>query len=955
MSYPELIFLNRKEPLLQQAVKHFVGEYSGSYLDLSRTVVVMPTKESIRRLNEALVRELDSQGSSLIPPNWRLPMQLPEEGLPKAAPSAVEQLCWVRVLSSMSTEVKKQFFPRIEPEMDTARCIELGNAIRKLRGELAQACLSLSEAREKLIEQGRADRRWNALVTLEENYLQEVELSGLVDRIANQLQGIASPRLPEGTTRLVIACVPDLPHAYDSLVNTIRNNSPEIRIEILIHDPSEAGEKAFDSLGRPAISWESTQIEIPGAAIHLALDRSEEAEIAVRLARASGGSGSSCAIAVASVEMSPTILDELESEGIAAYDPAGKPLDQLSVGTLLSLLLKMVQAQDFRSALQVIHHPHIRKWIDISSTKDLPKLDRLQKQLIPYSLGDLLTRWPESSAEESPSLREKLSKLLELATSLGGASGTDCLLGILSDIYAAIDLTEINAGRESAEQIRNWLLEVTPYGAITPSKELLSMLLDHLKGTTWAPPKHDDCVEIPGWLELLWEDAPHLIVTGMNDGQVPEMRRGDPFMSEDLRHQLHLQSDATRLRRDSYMITSILAVRSGDHGRTDLLLARSDAQGSTLKPSRLLLRCEDDQSLLERLKFLFRELPQRPGHRWTSPWALRPGVVSPPKELSASALKDYLRCPTRFYLKHQLGMRAGQYDLQEADAGTFGELLHETLRAYGEDPTFRDLKSQDQIEEALLRLWDRTFESHYGKNPSFPLLYQHAIGARRIRYAAGVQAKARAEDWEIIACEKQFKNFAFGGMFFTGRIDRIDRKKTPSGYAWRIIDYKSGSKGTFPDPEHYHAVSKKESSLELAPYECFEIEGKKQRWSDLQLPLYRRFFLSEMEQGSSEPLGIEKLESGSVECAYFLMPQDLASSDLVPFEGFEGWEEKADACILGVTRSIQESTFWPPRDPEVSKYDDFGRIFLGHHTDIPCEGQPTLDEEPLGRKLEGAA
>jgi hypothetical protein len=92
-----------------------------------------------------------------------------------------------------------------------------------------------------------------------------------------------------------------------------------------------------------------------------------------------------------------------------------------------------------------------------------------------------------------------------------------------------------------------------------------------------------------------------------------------------------------------------------------------------------------------------------------------------------------------------------------------------------------------------------------------------------------------------------------------------------------------------------------------------------------------------------------------VECAYFLMPQDLASSDLVPFEGFEGWEEKADACILGVIHSIQESTFWPPRDPEVSKYDDFGWIFLGHHTDIPCEGQPTLDGEPLGRKLEGAA
>jgi len=955
MPSPENVFLNRKEPLLPQAVKHFLGEGGGGYLDLSGTVVVMPTKESIRRLNEALVRELDSLGRSLIPPNWRLPMQLPEEGLPKPAPSAVEQLCWLKVLSSVSPEVKKQLFPRVEPELDTARCIELGNAIRKLRGELAQAGLSLVDARAKLIELGRVDRRWNALVALEENYLAEIHSSGLSDRISNQLAGIADPLLPEGTTRLVIACVPDLPHAYDSLTQAVQRNYPEVRIEVLIHDPAELGEKAFDLLGRPSVAWESTPIEIPLTSIHLALDRSEEAEIAGRLVRASGGSGSSSAIAVASVEMAPSILDELESEGIAAYDPAGKSLDQLSVGTLLSLLLRMVQAQDFRSSLQVIHHPHVRRWLGISSTKDLTTLDRLQKQLIPSSLADLLARWPESGDQEGFSLREKLTRLLYLASSLGRESGTDCLLEMLSTIYESIDLTRINAGRESAEQIRTWLLGVAPHAASTLSRELLSMLLDHLKGTTWAPPKQDDCVEIPGWLELLWEDAPHLVITGMNDGQVPEMRRGDPFLSEDLRHQLYLQSDATRLRRDSYMISSILAVRPGDHYRTDLLLARTDAQGSTLKPSRLLLRCGDDAALLERLKFLFRELPQRPGHRWTSPWALRPASVPSPKKLSASALKDYMRCPTRFYLKHRLSMRPGQYDLQEADAGTFGELLHETLRSYGEDPSLRDLKRLDQIEEAMLRLWNRTFESHYGKTPSFPLLYQHAIGARRMRYAADVQAKARSEDWEIVACEKEFENFDFGGMFFTGRIDRIDRKRTTAGVAWRIIDYKSGRKGTFPDAEHYHPIAKKETSLELAPYECFEIGGEKYRWGDLQLPLYRKYFLSEMDRGSSATLGIDKLESGSVECAYFLMPQELSSSDLIPFKGFEGWEEKADACILGITESIREGVFWPPRDPDNSKYDDFASIFLGHHTDIPGVGQPTLDGGPLGRNMEEAA
>lgn len=36
-------------------------------------------------------------------------------------------------------------------------------------------------------------------------------------------------------------------------------------------------------------------------------------------------------------------------------------------------------------------------------------------------------------------------------------------------------------------------------------------------------------LDLLGWLELLWEDAPHLVVAGVNDGNVPEATVGDVF------------------------------------------------------------------------------------------------------------------------------------------------------------------------------------------------------------------------------------------------------------------------------------------------------------------------------------------------------------------------------------------------------------------------------------------
>src|SRR5690606_27508754 len=57
-------------------------------------------------------------------------------------------------------------------------------------------------------------------------------------------------------------------------------------------------------------------------------------------------------------------------------------------------------------------------------------------------------------------------------------------------------------------------------------------------------------LDLQGWIELLWEDAPHLAVAGMNDGRVPEAVPEDAFLPGSLRQKLGLTTNATRFARD---------------------------------------------------------------------------------------------------------------------------------------------------------------------------------------------------------------------------------------------------------------------------------------------------------------------------------------------------------------------------------------------------------------------
>ncbi len=420
-------------------------------------------------------------------------------------------------------------------------------------------------------------------------------------------------------------------------------------------------------------------------------------------------------------------------------------------------------------------------------------------------------------------------------------------------------------------------------------------------------------MDIQGWLELAWEDAPHLIVAGVNEGHLPESIRGDLFLPDIMRQRLGLRTNADRFARDAWLMELLLNSRK-DAGRVDFLVGRQRASGEPLKPSRLLFRCPDEQ-LATRVERLFAELPsglQPPA--WKATWLLRTGALVPVEKLSPTGIKTYLACPYRFYLRYALGMNAPDIDLHELNALGFGSLVHNVLDVFGQDEKARQLLDAEAIHQFFSKELHRQVAQNFGATPSLPLQVQQQIAERRLYQVALVQAGERAEGWEIIDSEREFER-ELDGLLIRGRIDRIERN-TKTGTI-RVLDYKTSNTAKTPAQMHWASFDEERDGEVTPEYARVDIKIKnrsgQRRWADLQLPLYA--WALEPFFGNEVCLGYFNIPAVGVNTGIELLdPHDSEVQDL------------AMECASGVVADVKATRFWPPAGK--LQYDDFENILF---------------------------
>lgn len=111
-------------------------------------------------------------------------------------------------------------------------------------------------------------------------------------------------------------------------------------------------------------------------------------------------------------------------------------------------------------------------------------------------------------------------------------------------------------------------------------------------------------------MEVHFRPEKNLILTGLNEGTVPEGGVSDQFMPEELRETLGIDSFNRKKARDSFLLTALLHSRERE-GSLTILLSRTSSRNDPLTPSSLLMRCPEAE-LPHRVELLFQEISDAP-------------------------------------------------------------------------------------------------------------------------------------------------------------------------------------------------------------------------------------------------------------------------------------------------------------------------------------------------------
>ena len=917
----ERTFLGWDRPLVECVTAFLLEGRRGKPVDLSDTLVVVPTQQAGRRLREALA----ATASGLWSPRVTAPgglVMLPARPLP-ATPLEMEAV-WLDLLQRARLSDYAALFPTAPPQQDVAWAIPLARALRRLRSALGEAGLTVAEvARGPGAETVEAER-WSDLLRLEQAFLRLLRRAEREDPVGATLNAAGAPP-PEGIRRVIVAGVPDLMALHRRVLQAW---SDRVEVRLLVGAPANRAAD-FDAWGGPRVEvWAKEAIELADGPASLALCSGPAGQARKVMewldAARPRFDASHLAVGVPDGEVVAPLTALLAQRGLRAYDPGGRPVHEHPVAQLLVAAERLARDGNYAAFSAFARHADVLDAVAARShsrpAEALAQLDDFQAEALPATF-DAMAQRLAGAAAGSP--MADLARVVEFAQAfladLAARPPEAALRGLLQQVYAhrsvepgtprgeAFLAAGLGVGDALAE-----LGRLDSGGRPLPTADFMALLMARLRDERWYPARADGAIDLEGWLELAWSDAPFVVLTGANEGMVPESQPADLFLPDSLRGRLGLRDDAARAARDAFLLKSLIESRRAG-GRVALTLGRASAAGDPLKPSRLLFRCADE-ALPARCRLLFGEVHDpRPRPPVSVPFRLRPLQAAEPRPVERVRVTDfraYLACPFRFYLGRVLRMEEVDDRKLELDALDFGTLVHHALQAMAESPRWRACDDDVALGDFLADAAAAAARARFGARPSLQIEFQVEAACQRLRAAARCQTAAVREGWELVEAERDL-SVEWGGLRVTGRVDRIERHRARK--LVRVLDYKTSDKADPPAATHLGAWREG-----LPAYARVKLDGRERAWRDLQLPLYR-LLLEKQGAFAGE---------GAIQVGYFNLPKALGETGIEVWEEFDAaMRHEALNCVEGVLEDIARGRFWPPRDDV--RHDEFERLFPG--------------------------
>ncbi len=924
------VFVGWDRPLLHGTIEHLCARHlRGDALDLRRVVIVMPGARAGRRLLELLVETADREHAILGPPRIVTLGSLPEllVDLPTIpAESVVRNIAWVRALREAGSLALRPVVFDVPRDDDWLGWSLLGEVVDRLHIELAGHDLDFTAVAQQGLALETFDDapRWMTLAAVQRAYARALEDLGFEDPQQRRARAVATGRC-RFVGDLVLVGVAELQPLVRRVLDALDTRA---EITALIPAPEELAAR-FDAHGCivPA-QWTDHPLAFTPDQIDVVDRPADQATAVIRaLARWEGRYGATdVVIGVPDERVLPQLEQHLAGVGVTVRAGRGTPLETTRTMRLLAVLADVLEHGRVRDFAALVRHPdveHAARSRDRAVARaDL--LSALDAYLTDHVPAHLPAAWIASARdpERGVVLRALRRTVEDLVAPLRVPARTLHAWGRpLLDVLVAIQGTETLDARserdrlviEACTAVRDLFDVLEPIRSdalpTVTAAEAIRWIQRQLATVAIPPASNDPAVELLGWLELPVDDTPALIVTGMNEGIVPESVNADQFLPNALRRQLGLVDNDQRHARDVFAMQRLLASRE----RVHVVTARRTGEGDPLAPSRLLLAC-DPATLAERVRAFYRDAPDAPvivsRGRWSasvlhSSFRIpRPRPLDKPfEQLRVTAFRDYLACPYRFYLRHALGLDTLDDTSVELDARRFGTLAHDTLEAFGRHD-LRDSTDADAIRRVLDAQLDLTVTKLFARDAGPAVRVQVEQLRVRLHEFASWQARWASDGWTIVAVESALERAALDvdhvPMPVRGRVDRVDMNARTG--EWMVFDYKTSD--TPKSPDHAHR--------------------KQGRWIDLQLPLYRHLADALACAPAVRGAGI----TGPPRVAYLQLPKTGGGvREAVPRwtdDDFAG----AAASAETVVRGVRAQRFWPPTNPPPPFSELFASICL---------------------------
>ena len=965
------IFLGWDQPALPAAAALLIEHYvDGAVADLRPATIVLPGRRALRRIIELLLDEAQARSATLIPPVattvGNLPGLLSSSPLP-LADDVVSGRAWSRAIRSVDREAIERVFPHPPDGDSLTEWDEFAELLAGLHKTLAGEGHRFADAARIsrsgiLFDDGD---RWEALALVQERYLDLLAQAGLADRFEARM-AVRESDIDLSTQDLWLVSVVELPAVTRRLVE-----ASGAVVRTLIHAPESLDDgtdssTVFDSFGLPSTDyWETARVPVTDQILEVVERPVDQADAVIGTLAGLGGSHSAQDVVLgvhAKSDVVPYLEQRLEARAVPARYAAGTPLSRSGPVRLLEAVADYLNDHSFQALAALLRHPAGAALTGPAAEASagpeaIEVADRYFTDHLPFKVHGEIPRGRGKAALFPP-----LVHAIEQEGPLRGFFGARKPLSqwmpeVMNLLLEAYGGAELNQSRPADRRLLDTLAPIQSVAAAlaglpAPLDEecsgsgALRILLRELRAETVPPDPDRGAVELLDWLELPLDDAPVVILTGFNEGFLPESVSGDAFLPDTLRTHLGLLDNRSRMARDAYRLTTVLHSKQF----VRLIAGRRTAQGDPLRPSRLMFRISEKEMAARVLHFLDRDgggpvgsslaalgLQARARSRFTVPPepVIDLAIDKVPTALAVTAFRALLADPYRFVLERVYRLETIDDSARELDPLRFGILAHEVLHRFGrrvlESPPAIDVADESEVARALVALLKEEVSTRFGTNALPAVGLQAEQLEIRLRAFARKQAEWAAQGWKIVAVECRAEGdgvpFDVDGtpILLRGRIDRIDYNASTG--EWAVLDYKTGN--SVDKPERAHRKGR----------------GDDRRWIDLQLPLYRCLLSGVVDEHGRPIVAAGALERGSVSVGYVSLPRKADDCEFMLADWSEDDFADAEATAREAVRSLRRGRF--EFDSTVTKVSRFGRDALEPLLAVGWQstGEPTAEVE----------